>query len=252
MSYLIGSTFFKVFFFHQPGGVRLTELRWNIGNALCGDQIYGVLSLLDQRYADLGTLPDYTKTVPQVYEDVVVRYLRCFADLNILSQCRFKANLPGPSWIPDWSVRNERPLILTNTYASGPFVGRCDTSKAGHLKVAGVSVGPIRKLQRLDLHQRSRPEDFVMAIRQILSSKTLLGDYVGGGNILEAYVRTLCLDDFAENYEPLMEGTPRLDITTQVMLQLVSGSQTSVPQHTDSWRDFLRYAGDKPRRKVHI
>jgi hypothetical protein len=201
MSYLIGSTFFKVFFFHQPGGVRLTELRWNIGNALCGDQIYGVLSLLDQRYADLGTLPDYTKTVPQVYEDVVVRYLRCFADLNILSQCRFKANLPGPSWIPDWSVRNERPLILTNTYASGPFVGRCDTSKAGHLKVAGVSVGPIRKLQRLDLHQRSRPEDFVMAIRQILSSKTLLGDYVGGGNILEAYVRTLCLDDFAENYE---------------------------------------------------
>jgi Heterokaryon incompatibility protein (HET) len=233
------------FLFHQPGGVRLTELRWNIGQTLCRDprdRIYSVLSLLEQRFKDFHIIPDYTKNVAQVYGDVVKKYLQSSRDLNIISQCQGKSDLNMPTWIPDWSVMVEREFNMANTCASGPFGGRFEICK-DRLRVAGVSIGTIRILQNLGLCRRPDLEDFIIAIRQMVSGKNLLANYVGGGNIIEAYVRTLCLDEVAENHEPPMQGTPRLKMTAQLLLQIASET-IPVPKEKSALREILGYAGD--------
>ncbi|KAH6657502.1 hypothetical protein BKA67DRAFT_532709 [Truncatella angustata] len=66
------------------------------------DRIYGILNILDDRLA-LRTVPDYTQTPTQVFEDVATRFIQSFKNLDILVACEFALNHAGPSWMPDWS-----------------------------------------------------------------------------------------------------------------------------------------------------
>ena len=59
-------------------------------------------------------------------------------------------------------------------------------------------------------------------IRGILSHQPLADDFVGGDSLMEAYVRTMCLDAFAENYHPQLDHLPRLEPSIQVVRGLTS------------------------------
>lgn len=51
------------------------------------DRIFALLSLLSEYDRDLGLIPDYSKDVAEVYEDVVLKHIRSTQTLDILKFC---------------------------------------------------------------------------------------------------------------------------------------------------------------------
>ncbi|KAI1500785.1 heterokaryon incompatibility protein-domain-containing protein [Biscogniauxia marginata] len=85
------------------------------------DKVYSLLGLVhkDQELPKI-LYPDYHRSVPQLYTDVTKYILKNAKDLHVLAhaegddfkQPKYISALP--SWVPDWSVRAELGLRITN------------------------------------------------------------------------------------------------------------------------------------------
>lgn len=217
---------------------HLPHLRESFGNAQCSDprdRIYALLSL-DKTMEDLGIVPDYSVTATQLYENVTKLFIDRYLGLEILTECEMACgveNLGGPSWVPDWSVGNPYILHLSSgvTYASGPFVGPRLPVVDHRLRVIGVPFDTIQKLDRPLVAKSKLPhnDDTQMAVKQMLLGKDLAGRYVGGGTLLDAYVRTFTLDQFAETYSPATTSYPGFAESTELMTRLIYRAEGSPP-----------------------
>lgn len=66
------------------------------------DRIFALLSIVFSGDQQLGILPDYNKTLCEVYQDVVLRYIDRNRSLNILSAAEIHQEWSEmPSWVPD-------------------------------------------------------------------------------------------------------------------------------------------------------
>jgi hypothetical protein len=91
------------------------------------DRIYGVLGILPTASQGIAERirPDYTKDVARVYRDVVLADMDATRRADLLSECRpsSAADSTRPewpsSWVPDWTVRRERDLAVTQQCADG-------------------------------------------------------------------------------------------------------------------------------------
>jgi hypothetical protein len=114
------------------------------------DKIFALLSLtrLDEKETKIE--PDYTNSVYEVYQDVMVQFITA-GNLQLLSTIEMHEHLEGvPSWVPDWaSPRLSKPL--SNLNAAVGFKAMAEFPQRGILKVTGVLVGVIEHAEAFNL-----------------------------------------------------------------------------------------------------
>jgi len=138
MNFLLDSAYFECLFFTQIAEFTLSDLRDCVANTRCSDPrdwVYGILNLPSRGGRLLGIMPDYKKTVDEVYEDSMRRHLFEADELNILQNCHGQTSFNLPSWIPDWSNIAEQPLDLKHTMASGSLKGIHSITQLNHLRI---------------------------------------------------------------------------------------------------------------------
>lgn len=184
------------------------------------DRIYGLLGILDGgQYLD-AIVPDYSKSVSEVYHSVVLEYISTAKSLDFLISCHNDSReevsvSPAdalPTWVPDWAhpdsdlrklrlyTNNERQFFPFQCFAQ--YLGR------GVLRVAGVSCGTIVEVFHLD---DSTPEALSTSIRSRLPPNAADTHYPGGGNLLNAFGITLCADSFADSMYPPPLGSLQME-----------------------------------------
>lgn len=194
---------------------KLTSLRHQLLHSECADardRIYGILSQLRDIDTALGLVPDYTKTVTEVYVDLASRHISHFKDLTILTQCELRdSDLVLPSWVPDWST----PLnTLTPHFVTPVVLDRMPSatfiSDGRLLRAYGVCCGRISHIAQFEENvmfsagdagtlreiQRLFPPPGLVAIndREPYNST--------GETLVEEYCCTLCMDNFSERWHP--------------------------------------------------
>ncbi|ERF70478.1 hypothetical protein EPUS_09220 [Endocarpon pusillum Z07020] len=123
-------------------------------------------------------------------------------------------------------------------FASGHLDSLLPVPIDGKLELVGVKLGTIRGLQQTPLGKPTTDSEMAGLAHSILSMELLKFDYVAGGTVLEAYVRTMCLEAFAENFSPPLEHIPGLDSSIVAVDQILSPKAGN--QHTtDGLSRFL-------------
>lgn len=210
-------------------GFSFNNLRRQIGSSLCLDQrdrIYGVLSQLREQ-DKVRVIPDYTKTVAEVYADAVQRYIRHANSLLILGQCELReSELSLPSWVPDWSTPIHTSIIHAATPSLldllPPFVSIGD----GVLQAHGVLCGTVVGAWKFDdeLLRLGSDIDIARDIKRIMSLPDLgENPYGSRGSFLEAFCRTLCVDNFPERWYPPAIHEPAYQDCVDLIEDLIDG-----------------------------
>ncbi|KAK0710844.1 heterokaryon incompatibility protein-domain-containing protein [Lasiosphaeris hirsuta] len=230
-------------FIWQPRLVFLESLRNYFTNAKCGDprdRIFGVLGLLNDAERALGIVPDYAKTVAQVYEDVVVRFLDR-SGIEILHQCQYPGSgIQGPSWVPDWSQPSSVVSTLRTTFASSQLKSWQKVPEPGVLSVFGVSCVVVERVesahfQNTDASDASKWKAF-SKFQHTLSQLDLDRPSCTGGSTFDAYVRTLVCGKFDDWRYPPQENYPNMEAgraALRTVLEPPSALLTAEP-----WRYF--------------
>lgn len=243
-------------------GFRLTNLRRQIAGARCSDErdrIYGVLGLLREPYHDIGIIPDYTRTVAEVYSDAARKQIVRSGELILLSQCELRENSRFselPSWVPDWSTEmlsSGVHAVLPPLLVGLPAFERIDNHL---LRAWGIRCGIVSRVIPMDekLSDRgSSLHDICLEIRRVFHDA-----YKGVvarrsyDNFLEAFTRALWLNDFADRWYPPSSHRPPFedclaltaavvgDWSDHVKLPTLPFSDPVTVRYLDSVRDACR------------
>ena len=199
------------------------------------DRVYAVLNMLNNfdKDRDAKMKPDYTKTVNQVYQDVVLSTLNNTDNIDILEYCEMQQlplessdSLQIPSWVPDWTFpRLTQRMISKN--ASGN--SKAETSNDSDvLWVSGTYVARIDHVERI---MCDSVPSLILAIQDF--SQKFLSDvksasYVSGGSKLDAYCRTLCDDHFVDKCLPAPASMPVFSESREWLSSILSPSETGI------------------------
>lgn len=115
------------------------------------DKIYGLFGLATDS-EQLGILPDYEKSILEVYEDTS-RKLIAAGETSILSWCQQSTRMEGlPSWVPDFASdiptayganRRNRSLFSASRSTKFPGLSLSPHSDSHSIGLSGVKVGII-------------------------------------------------------------------------------------------------------------
>ena len=125
-----------------------SHLMYNMRHCKCSDErdkVYGLLNLTHEHDRS-HILPDYTKSVQEVFQTLLMQQLRDRRSLDLLRLCSLSnASLSLPTWLT-WSVLTESPKIKSGTAAAGAKPkARCD---GGNVLVAtGVCIAVIARAE---------------------------------------------------------------------------------------------------------
>lgn len=202
----------------ESGDFDLQFLSWSLRGTKCTDprdRVYGLLGILDDgHYLDV-IVPDYSKSVSEVYLSVVLEYIATNQALDFLISCgkdsREEVSVSPtdalPTWVPDWARPDSDPYrashSMTMERRTCPFQSSAEYLGRGVLRVAGVSHGTIVEILHLD---DSTPEALSTSIRSHIPPNAADAHYPGGGNLLNAFGITFCADDFDDNVYPPSSG----------------------------------------------
>lgn len=159
---ILSSEFLKHYLHVQPLGLGkpqvfedLQRLTWDIRNAKCTDprdRVYGILSMVHKSSA-VELRPDYTKSVGEVYQEVVLHILERSKNLRILARCEMaedEEELSGiPSWAPNFAVPSRYQLALRDMSAAGDSLAHARYLGDGVLGVTGVRVTTVASIYSL-------------------------------------------------------------------------------------------------------
>lgn len=229
----------------ECGAFVLKGLRYSLSGAKCTDprdRVYGLLGILDGgRYLD-AIVPDYSKSVSEVYLSVVLECIATNKSVDFLISCRKDVReeisvSPADAlltWVPDWAHPDPDPyrtqLCLYTEQRLCPFQSSSQYLGRGVLRVAGVSYGTIVEVWHLD---DSTSEALSTSICSHLPPNAADTYYPGGGNLLNAFCITLCANKFADNtYPPRsrfleMESLLRYEESQNAMKRLMDGEKMS-------------------------
>ncbi|KAI0423746.1 heterokaryon incompatibility protein-domain-containing protein [Xylaria sp. FL1042] len=127
------------------------------------DQIYGILGIptIDQPLAQETPfiIPDYTKSVAEVYQEVAAKILDSSGSLELLSSVQRDAGSPEhydtklPTWVPQWRFVITQTLAPLEPSANfNPAGGRCMQRKrdsdASVLVIRGIEVDTVSAVTR--------------------------------------------------------------------------------------------------------
>ena len=167
------------------------------------DRVYALLNLSD---FDYGVVPNYEKSVIEVYKDMFVASMKKQQpglNLKHLAACgTWDSAEQLPSWVPDWSAE-KKCLPLRNQAACGAtgFSNADALVLDGNvLRVMGMEVAKIQGVIQSQLDEASPLVDFISFIRVVLPRDML--SHASGEARLDALCRALCSDSFSDYSDP--------------------------------------------------
>ncbi len=195
---------------------RFNNLRRQVARSKCSDQrdrIYGVLGQL-RGAAQISIVPDYNKTVAEVYIDATQKNIRLLGDLSVLWQCELRDTATSddefshlPSWVPDWSS----PLFSASVHeAQPPFFNQLPAFESMNdsiLRAYGLRCGTVLHVARTFGSSLETADDTATAerVREVLLS--IKGHITKADNhehIIEAFCRCLWLNNFNTRWLPAL------------------------------------------------
>ena len=215
--------FLRGFIHHSEPTLRLLQLRGLYENAFCADprdRVYGVLAMLHDEEKAFGITPDYSRSMMGLYRDVVTRWLRYYASLDIILQCEFDEGR-RPSWVPDWStpLHSRTP---SQSFASSQLLAWLEVVEQGVLRAAGVSTSRITHVQPLGSLIQNSILDTFSKLRTVLTKEGLHGLQPQPEGVLDAYCIALLCGRDSDSQHPPRADWPTKEEAKEVMNWLVS------------------------------
>lgn len=197
------------------------------------DRVYAVLNMLKTFERNAKIKPDYTKTVSQVYRDVVLSILDHTDKIAILGYCEMQEqplessdSLQIPSWVPDWTVPTFTQRMETG-HTSGN--SNAETSHDNDvLRVMGTHVAIIGHVEKIVCDTMT---GLILAIQdfgQKLFPDVKSASYVSGGSKLDAYCRSLCDNYFVGQYLPAQALMPVFQESREWLSSILSPLETDI------------------------
>jgi hypothetical protein len=199
------------------------------------DKIYGMLSICSPKLAST-IEPRYESSwsVADVYRDVFLRYLDQAQRLDLLSGCDSSLQqIPGPSWVPDWSVPRKTSSLYPFTFASGVSRSQTRYIEPGVLQVTGCRAAVLQKVS-----EQAAPVDplgIIDAIKKWAPKDLCEGTYITGQSLLDAYCTTLMAGYLTERIPVSSDLT--LQEWKEQLLRMLSSSSSEILSRMDVEND---------------
>ena len=214
------------------------------------DRVYAVLNMPNNFERNAKIKPDYTKTVNQVYQNVVLSSLNNTNKIAILGYCEMQElplescdSLQIPSWVPDWNFPRHTQRMVTGN-ASGN--SNAETSNDNDvLWVSGTYVAKIDHVERIMCDNVPSLISAIQDFSQRFLSDAKSASYVSGGSKLDAYCQTLCGGYFVSKYLPASASMPVFQDSREWLSSVLSPSETGIEI------DFKVATVDEPYDYVH-
>ncbi|KAL2073025.1 hypothetical protein VTL71DRAFT_10349 [Oculimacula yallundae] len=163
------------------------------------DRVFALMSMLPPSDKAFGLVPDYTKSVSEVYYDIAVRHIRISGSMQILSLAGMVQRIQKlPTWVPDWSVPRDTNRLPRMRAASSSLSSGAYQLSDSTIQVTGVQIATIRWTKAFELTE----QDFFSDIKRVvLEAKVAFPDTLEDP-FVTATCRTVCCDQFAERYYP--------------------------------------------------
>ncbi|KAH8771527.1 heterokaryon incompatibility protein 6 [Hyaloscypha finlandica] len=153
--------------------------------------------------------PDYTKSVVQVYRDLVIADMTVNGRADLLAECYSSDNSTwAPSWIPDWSTMTKLPIAVFEACADGQSAAAatlCPDQKTLAIKgklLATVSDAwePLHTQDNLHQDLKMSRLATMAAVKECAQRIALSARYPSGGDNLEALCVGLSGGQVTDNY----------------------------------------------------
>ena len=179
------------------------------------DRIYAILGIICRDDCVLELESDYTQPASSVFQNIVLLYLRRESSLDILAFCELSEIQPlSPSWVPDWSNRRVDHLIFLTPKLGNRSVAKADYISAGQLRATGISAAVIDGTQpglTAEMPKKVVPSEVDRMIERFSKYINTHQPYIDGGDIIEAFCRTLVADCFNLPHLPAYNVLPSFD-----------------------------------------
>jgi hypothetical protein len=173
------------------------------------DRVYGVLDLINKNLdasRHVFVVPNYQKTVEQVYENFITCVIQKYSSLEILQMCGPRDSWTNiPSWVPDISD-TEIPFKLLGTGCTGTRSYDCRSISISNsrLEISSILLDAISCTTPVVPFSAKDPE--LVAICELWEPKSLLTEsYVLGASLVDAYIETLVCG-YTSNDDHLLFG----------------------------------------------
>ena len=227
-------------------GTHLKTCTYVTRRCICADtrdRIFALKSLLEPSQSH-AIKPDYEKSTSEVYKDVVVEYALNLGKLDLLRMCKLSTKLEeSPSWVPNWSIPQEG-LVSTSPYTSGRSICEANVSME-IMEVAGAYCATVTQVVYL-LDADASNTEIISKISEILFLHDMHASYVGGGNMLSAYCRTLFDNEFSETYMPPRSDCYSFKDSSGILRDVIThdrdhGLQLTgkISRYADYWREHF-------------
>jgi hypothetical protein len=187
------------------------------------DRIYALLGLTDT--PDL-IVPNYSKSVVQVYLKVVLQHINKLGDMNILSSCE-PSNQPydWPTWVPDWSTPSQCSQQFSSLNAAGDTYP--EAKYIGHdiLEVCGVNIGKVDITFSLPTAEATDME-MIPIIKDLMMPAGKNGK---GKPSPEAGYRVMCGNRFSDRYMPPRESLLNPQQSNEAVSELLNSPVNRSP-----------------------
>ena len=185
------------------------------------DKVYALLGLTSTSLAQekvVQVVPDYSKSVLDIYRSLTRHYINKRKNLDIISHAALSNHVPIPSWVPDWSLYDPGLSVLPKHRTLGsqhePMYRCCgdleldrelllDTEASSNklwvngfiFDVVSIVGSAATKVQDLGLEQSICRETDLLTEWKFTSE---MCSHVYGSNLKEAFRRTLYADAIGE------------------------------------------------------
>ena len=225
---------------HRGIGTRLESCTYLTRRCICADprdRIFALKSLLDRSESD-AIKPDYEKSTSEVYRDVMVEYALNLGRLDLLRLCNLSTKLEeSPSWVPNWSRPQENTGMDKNDHGSGRSI--CEANVGMEImEVAGTYCATVTQVEYLFDADASNME-VISKISEILFLHDMHASYVGGGNMLSAYCRTLFDNRSSEVYLPPRSDFYTFEYSSGILQDIITQNRDHELQLTSGVSQYL-------------
>ncbi|SMQ54004.1 unnamed protein product [Zymoseptoria tritici ST99CH_3D7] len=226
-----------IYFLRNDLNVGLPQLLRNGRAAKCSDQrdrVYATLSLSSVNY---GIVPDYTKSVAQVYAEAALSDIRRHESLTILTHVGAQSEILAasglPTWAPDWSTSVQAaPLSPLWLGLSDRFLHL--QHDRGVLRIQGRMAGKIKEISPWPNKHESDMETTKSAMKTMIFDSVAKAIREGDDGVLRQLCRVLCSNRFSDSL-PAWDFYPSHAAAESAVLATLHARETPQDKY-QSWR----------------